>query len=266
MTALLESLHAFLRGTHVVVGFLGLCLFWCIMFVRKGTRLHRFLGKSFVAAAFYVGVTAIASSLWALLHVDSFAPYIVTLSAEAQAAKRGQHQFLFLVLLFFAMVTVTGALYGLHSIRLREDVAALRRTSLLYWQGASALSGLILAAFGLTHLFAGAETSGMPREAYWIPLVLGGLGFLELVKEMRQVCRPLPEPKAWLYRHVEQMLGTGVAFHTAFLVFGARVWLAPYLKGPLYFLPWVAPLVIGGFAIKWYVSRLKAGHSSVPAD
>lgn len=258
-----ELLHALLRISHVVVGFAGLFLFWLVIFMKKGTRWHRFIGRCFVLTAFFVGGSAIFSSAWALLHLESFAPYVVTLADDVQAEKRSQYQFLFSLLLFLAIATVTGALYGLHLIRLKDNVAALRRTSLPYWQCTAAVTGFGLVVFAGYHLAFGSSTGGMPREAYWLPLVLGGFGFSETLREMRQVFRPMAEPHEWFYRHVEQMFGTGVAFHTAFLVFGARVWLAPYLNGPLMFVPWIAPLIIGGFATKWYVARLKLqGHAT----
>lgn len=252
-----DLLHTFLRGSHVVIGFAGLLLFWLIVLGKKGTPRHRLIGRCFVLTAFYIGGSAIFSSAWALLHLESFAPKLATLEEDVQVITRGQIQFLFTLLLFLAIATVTGALYGLHSVRLKENVAALRRTSLPYWQLAAAITGLGLSVFGGYHLVVGVPTGGMPREAYWVPLLLGGFGFSETLKEMRQVFRPLADSREWLYRHVEQMFGTGVAFHTAFLVFGARVWLAPYLHGPLMFVPWIAPLIVGGFATKWYVARLK---------
>jgi hypothetical protein len=75
---------------------------------------------------------------------------------------------------------------------------------------------------------------------------------------MFHIYRPLTEPQEWLYRHIEQMFGTGIAFHTVFLVFGARAWLARYLEGPMQFLPWIVPIFVGTVATKWYIARLRS--------
>lgn len=252
-----ESFHFLLRGSHIAVGLIGLLLFWCTILLKKGTSSHRFVGRCFVVTALYVGGTAMISALWALTHLDTFAPWIAQLPESEQTSRRGQYQFLYSILLFLAIATVTGAIYGYHSVRIREDVAALRKTSLPWWQLAAAVSGIYLAIFGGYHFVLGGPVTDMPRSAYCIPLLIGAFGVSETIKEMRQAYRPLTEPRQWLYRHIEQMFGTGVAFHTAFLVFGARTWLAPYLNGQLMFLPWVLPLIVGGIATKWYVDRLR---------
>ena len=41
------------------------------------------------------------------------------------------------------------------------------------------------------------------------------------------------------------MLGCGIAFHTAFIVFGAQRLWAYELAGPLAVVPWLLPTVIG---------------------
>ena len=53
------------------------------------------------------------------------------------------------------------------------------------------------------------------------------------------------------------MFGTGIAFHTAFLVFGASRLFGYYLRGPLALLPWILPPLIGGLAARWYIASLK---------
>lgn len=166
-------------------------------------------------------------------------------------------QFLFAILRILSVATIAGALYGWHSVRLKANVAALRRTSLPFWQSLAVLASTGLLGFGVYHLSVGVSKSDMPLAAYWVPTALGLCGYLGTIKEMRGVYRPLQDPREWLYRHVEQMFGTGVAFHTAFVVFGARTVLGKYLEGSLFLIPWIAPLIIGGVATKWYIGRLK---------
>ena len=53
----------------------------------------------------------------------------------------------------------------------------------------------------------------------------------------------------WFYGHLGSMLGGGIAFHTAFAVFGVqRLWDYP-LSGPLAVVPWILPTIIGVPAI-----------------
>jgi hypothetical protein len=253
----LSAVHGALRLSHVIGGFAGLALFWLAIAMKKGSPRHRAVGKCFVFCAFYVGGTALVSSIWALVHMDSFSPGISRLAPSRQIAQREQLRFLFSLLAFLSVMTITGALYGWLSIRHQENIAAMRRGSLPFWMTMSAIAALGLAAFGFWRVAFGAPAGAFPSGAYWVPLVLGSFGFLDSVKELRKLYRPLSEPREWLYRHVQQMFGTGIAFHTAFLVFGANRLIGFTLRGPMAIVPWILPTIIGVIAMKWYVDRLK---------
>ena len=50
----------------------------------------------------------------------------------------------------------------------------------------------------------------------------------------------------WIVEHLDGMLGAGIAFHTAFLVFGASRFMDPLFAGsPLQLIPWILPTLIG---------------------
>ena len=49
----------------------------------------------------------------------------------------------------------------------------------------------------------------------------------------------------WFYSHLGSMLGGGIAFHTAFIVFGAQSLWPWELAGPLAVAPWILPTVVG---------------------
>lgn len=253
----LSVVHGALRLSHIIGGFAGLVLFWLAIAMKKGSPTHRTVGKCFMFCAFYVGGTALVSSIWALVDSQSFAPWISRLEPSRQVAQLEQLRYLFSLLCFLSVATITGALYGWLSIRHQENVAPLRRGSLPFWMTMSAISGLCLAAFGFWRVAFGAPGGGFPSGAYWVPLVLGSFGCVDSIKELRKIHRPLSEPREWLFRHIQQMFGTGIAFHTAFLVFGANRLTGYSLRGPLAIVPWVLPTIIGVFAMKWYVDRLK---------
>ena len=70
-----------------------------------------------------------------------------------------------------------------------------------------------------------------------------------------------PEAKAWLYEHLGAMLGCGIAFHTAFAVFGASR-LFGSLPGHWAIFPWVAPTIIGTIATLVWTRRYKRKFST----
>ena len=79
------------------------------------------------------------------------------------------------------------------------------------------------------------------------PILLGlspvglvtGSGMLRLMR------RPGARRMGWFYSHLGSMLGGGIAFHTAFAVFGAQRLWAYDLAGPLAVVPWLLPTAVG---------------------
>lgn len=53
------------------------------------------------------------------------------------------------------------------------------------------------------------------------------------------------QPMGWLFGHLGAMLGGGIAFHTAFAVFGAQRLFSYEISGPLALAPWLLPTIIG---------------------
>ena len=56
-------------------------------------------------------------------------------------------------------------------------------------------------------------------------------------------------PMVHWYEHLGSMLGGGIAFHTAFAVFGIQRFIDYDLSGIVGLLPWIAPTVVGTVAI-----------------
>ena len=256
-----DIVHAVLRGTHVGLGFAGLALFWWIVARPKGTNAHRRAGRAFVWIAYIVGGTALVSSLWAVIDVDSFAPIIgKEASPERRDGLRELFRFLFLILLYLSAATLAGAVFGMRLVRYRERLAELRRTSVPWWQALSMACAMLLVAFGTWRLISGAPTNGMlPRAAYQVPLYLGLFGVAAGVREIRFVFRREHEPRSWLFKHIETLLGTGTAFHTAFIVFGAGRLFGFQIDGVWALVPWVAPPLIGTALTGWYLRRVRRG-------
>ena len=50
---------------------------------------------------------------------------------------------------------------------------------------------------------------------------------------------------AWWYKHMENMIGIGIGFHTAFLVLGLNRMLNVQLRGPWQIIPWLLPAAVG---------------------
>lgn len=82
-------------------------------------------------------------------------------------------------------------------------------------------------------------------DASPILLALSPVGIFTGTRMLNLMRNPGAEHMDWFYSHMGSMLGGGIAFHTAFAVFGLqRIWGYSF-AGPLGVLPWVLPALIG---------------------
>jgi hypothetical protein len=71
--------------------------------------------------------------------------------------------------------------------------------------------------------------------------------------------------KTWLYEHLLALLGTGIAFHTAFAVFGAGQIFNLSFSGFTQVVPWITPALIGTPAISIWTRIYKKKYSDFGA-
>ncbi len=98
------------------------------------------------------------------------------------------------------------------------------------------------------------------------PILLGlsPIGLIAGRNMLRQMYQPQAEHMGWFFSHLGSMLGGGIAFHTAFIVFGVQRLVAYELTGALAVVPWILPTVVGIPAIviwtRHYKRRFGAGR------
>ena len=88
---------------------------------------------------------------------------------------------------------------------------------------------------------------------------LSGLGILKVLDGKRT------ESKAWMYEHIGAMLGCGIAFHTAFAVFGSARLFDLGLEGFIAVIPWVLPAAIGIPATSIWTRYYQRKFGDLPA-
>lgn len=265
MTDLPVILHSLLRWSHISLGFAGLVAFWIVVALPKGTPWHKRCGAAFAWCAKIVGGTAIISAAWAVLHVDSFAPFLARLDSARAAQLREIFAYFFLLLLFLGAVTVCAATFGVNVMRFRHRHHSLRRTALPFWEVAAFATAAWLAAFGALKLcgLGTPLTGALPWAAYSVPVILGVIGMLTAVFELRYIFGADPGGRVWLYKHVEQMCGAGTGFHTAFAVFGFSRITGIQFDGAWALAPWILTPAIGIVATSLFVRRLKRQHGDL---
>ena len=249
-----DTMHDLLRALHISTGLVGLAAFWIPAAVRKGGRLHVAAGRVFAACAYAVALTALGSTSWALLHPSSWAGEPVSLGQVPA------DEIMFLAILgFLGLLLLHGVETGVRAMRTRRhpDQFAGRRLRLLSL--AVPAAGLGLFVFGLFHLVQG--SGGL----FLIPVALGAAGIAGYFEDRRFLANPRPTPMAWWYTHMEGMIGSGIAFHTAFLVFGGqRLFGGALMQGTWSFLPWILPSLLGFPALHVWTRYYKRRFGELP--
>ena len=249
-----DTIHDLMRVLHISTGFVGLAAFWIPAVARKGGRLHVAAGRVFGACAYVVALTALGSTSWALLHPASWAGEPISLGEIPP------DQIMFVAILgFLGLLLLGGVETGVRAMRTRrrpDRFATWRLRLLSLAQGAA---GLALCVFGLYHV---ARSGG---GLFWIPVALGGAGFAGYFEDRRFLANPRPTPMAWWYTHMGGMIGSGIAFHTAFLVFGGqRLWGGALMQGAWSFLLWILPSALGLPALHLWTRYYKRRFGELP--
>lgn len=225
MTSILNlGLDALLLA-HVAAGFVGLAAFWIPVFARKGGRLHVRAGRVYTSCAYIVTASAVAVS------AGRMAAY---LAQGVSPADRPEPWGFALFLGYLGVVTFAMVRHAVRVVETRKEPAALRTPfhEALAW--ASIAGSAAVVAFALA-----AWSDVSPTLLGLSPIGLfAGRGMLRLMRS--------PGARmAWFYSHLGFMLGGGIAFHTAFAVFGVQQLWAWDAAGPLAVVPWILPTVVG---------------------
>ncbi len=214
------------RLVHVAFGAIGLAAFWIPVFSRKGASTHVRFGRVFVWSAYIVlGGAAIALSVrLADLLMRDIGP------AEEPTL------YSFIAFLgYLTFVTFVIVRHGMGVLKHKRDPAALRTPLNALLAYASILASTLLIAYALI----------VSPPTRILLIALSPIGFGVGFGNLRYINSGGLSPRAWMYEHLGAMLGAGIAFHTAFAVFGATRLFDIGLTGWIAVIPWIAPAAIG---------------------
>lgn len=235
----MHALYRVLLLVHVAAGFTGLVAFWIPVFAPKGGRVHIRAGTVFLICAYVVAGTALTIALLTLASPFGTHPEARPDDPARIGAALTQLRFLEAFLGYLAIVTFATVWHGVRVMRTRRDHTSIR-TPLHSAVGViTILAGAGVLVLGLT----------FDQQARWILLALSPIGFLVGSGMLRYARGERKEPMAHWYEHLGSMLGGGIAFHTAFAVFGIQRFIEYDLSGIVGLLPWVLPTIVGAIAI-----------------
>lgn len=184
--------------THILGGGISLVLGMVILAVKKGSKQHVLMGKTYFFAMLTAALVAIPMSC---LHPNYF---------------------LFIIGFFTAYMLLTGKFYL--KKKKTDDVKALD------W----ALT-LLMLLFGIAFIALGSLNIAKSNYFGIVFIVFGSISFLFVVQDYRNFKGKSKIKNYWLTTHLQRMTGSYIASATAFLVVnntilpGIIAWLLPTL-------------------------------------
>ncbi|NKB87639.1 MAG: hypothetical protein GKS06_05410 [Acidobacteria bacterium] len=235
------------RWFHIIVGFTGLAAWWVPVLTKKGGKQHVFFGKLFALSAYIIGTTALAGvsmrmgyALWQGIDVT-----------------QNPETFGFLIFLAYLGVVTIGITHqAVRVIRTRNDPDSIRTPFLKALAVLMGVGSLAVVTWAVTQW-----SSVSP-----VLLALSPVGLLGAHGIYKYMYHRPPEKMAWWYEHMGAMLGAGIAFHTAFLVFGSRVVIDLQIFGAFNWVPWVLPAVIGTIGGSYWEKFYRRKFGDLPSD
>lgn len=261
----MDTFHEYWRSAHIWAGSLGLLAFWVPIFTVKGSRVHRAAGQLFLICVWIVAVTAIVSALWALVSPETFiGPSSERSDPEQYAALVRSARFFLAMLGTLALSALEFAVVGRHALLAQSGRRPLRFKPVMFLVGMAASSSLLFGLWGIYLL------TQQWFEMGAIACVVGGLTLSSQRTEWRYLFATDHAPFAWWYKHMEGMIGAGIAFHTAFAVFGGQRLMGDMLSGVWRVVPWVIPAVVGTIGLaawkRHYERRCEGSSEGRKAD
>ena len=234
MTLLIEVII----WAHVATGFVGLAAFWAPVFSRKGGAAHVRFGRVYAWCAYVVTVSAVSVSV---ARVATYQIQGITVADQPEL-------YGFACLLgYLGVATFAAVRQGMRVIatRKRPETLRTRLHEALAWLSIAGSAGVVAVAFTVW------------SDISPILLGLSPIGVFTGSRMLYLMRHPTEQHMGWFYSHLASMLGGGIAFHTAFIVFGAQRLWEYEIAGPLAVVPWILPTVVGVPAIIVWTRRYR---------
>lgn len=208
------SLYSALVYAHIAAGGAALICYWGAALARKGSPLHRRVGRSYLIAMLGIIATALPMAIW-----------LTALGKTTVGAFLG----------YLVVITATACWLAWRAIRLKRDATGFYDRRYRQVGALNVLAGMAVLVLGIR------AGNGLLMGFCWVGIVLG-IGML------RRAGKAPTARNWWLREHYGAMLGNGVATHVAFLSIGLREWISGLGIGWLHYLPWFAPLALAVLA------------------
>ncbi|RUO28784.1 hypothetical protein CWE12_10755 [Aliidiomarina sedimenti] len=217
---------------HVATGSVALVTFWLPLMVKKGQRTHRVTGRVFAISMIAAGLTAM---FLASFHLTA---------AEWVNGTPETRLTLGWMMLYLGFLSTVLVLFGLKTVRNKGRHYLYNTTWIVGLHGALAALAIWIFWLGWSH----SELLLIGVSFIAFLMVPGNIRFI-----LRQ-SQPAPGRlrREWLYQHFTSMIGAGIAAYSAFLSFGAALFMPTLAFNPYL---WTIPTILGVSFMLWLAKR-----------
>lgn len=240
----MQLIQSLFVGVHVFAGFIGLISFWVPVLTRKGGKHHKLFGKVFKYCAY---VVLLAASLAILLRL----PQMMSTNFDDQFEVLALSFYVFLS--YLIVVVFISLRHGFAVLEHKSDITELNNTMNNALANVAMASSIVLIAYAIF-------VSPLNQILLY---ALSPIGVFTCVDIKTAIRNKHNYKKTWLYEHLASLLGTGIAFHTAFAVFGAGQIFNLNLSGFVQVIPWITPALIGLPAISIWTRVYKQKYGEL---
>jgi amino acid permease len=183
----MNLIHQWAIYLHVLGGIAALLLFWIPVFARKGSPIHKRIGRYFALLMYMIGISGLLMSsmdllLPAILHPDQHADSV-----------RDTAIFLFSL----SLLVLASTHHGWLSVNHKDNRLPLRQPLQLILVSCLLLSGIGLLALGLT-------------RGNTIFVACGGLEVALSVGLLRYTFKKHTRPRKWWTEHLGGLFASGI--------------------------------------------------------
>lgn len=240
----MTSIHSSLVYTHIVCGAIALVLFWMPVIARKGSAVHRRIGRYYATAMYAVSISALLSCLMVLADPIGIRAPGTEISGDAAARLAQGYRMGSLFLLMLSVLVFVSVRHGLLALREKREAGILRTPLHRGMVICLGLLGICVTGIGLMHNTV-------------LLIIFGGISIVAGVSMFRETLPERLTPSQRIVAHLGALLSSGIGAHTAFFAFGGSRLFADLLSGQWQTLSWVIAPIVGSIAITLQTRRYR---------
>lgn len=233
-SAYFDPIYRILLAAHGFAGVVALLTFWGAAFAKKGSLMHRRIGKTYLIAMCAIVITA--AQLAAIMGLRG-KPGIATFLA------------------YLVVITSTAMWLGWRAVRYKRDQAR-------FCDRHYAVVAIVNLAVAAVVFAVGLNMSQALLVGFSV------VGFVTGAQMLLRRAKPFASSRWWLEEHFSAMVACGVATHIAFLAIGLErsiraVGIDP--PGWYHLIAWFLPLTLSVVAVAWLRRKYMPKSAAAPA-